>query len=224
MTEIIFSHENSTEMRYSLMNRRLRIAGWTGRDAASVRAHIDELKALGVSPPARTPQIYNVSVSLLTTAGHIEVLGNKTSGEAEFVLFSHHEKIWVGIGSDHTCRELEVSSVPASKQVCAKPIGNTVWLLDDLLPHWDELELRSYIERSGRRELYQSSKVHGILPPAALLALCATEGIDLNNSVLFCGTVPLVMPWTDADVFICELHDPVMNRSIQCKYEIQTLN
>jgi len=224
MTDIILLHKNGAEMRYSMASRRLVIAAWTGRDAASVRAHIDELAALGVSPPARTPLIYNVSSSLLTTGSHIEVLGNKTSGEAEFILFSHLGKIWVGIGSDHTCRELEVSSVPASKQICAKPIGNTGWLLDDLLPHWDELELRSYVVRPGRSELYQSSKVRNILAPPALLELCDTEGIDLKDSVLFCGTVPPVMPWTDADRFICELHDPVLNRSIQCKYKIQTLN
>jgi hypothetical protein len=66
--------------------------------------------------------------------------------------------------------------------------------------------------------------VRNILAPPALLELCDAEGIDLKDSVLFCGTVPLVMPWTDADLFICELHDPVLNRSIQCKYKIQTLD
>ena len=31
------------------------IAGWTGRDAAKVQAHIDELAAIGVKPPANVP-------------------------------------------------------------------------------------------------------------------------------------------------------------------------
>ena len=31
------------------------IAGWTERDPAAVQAHIDELTALGVGPPATVP-------------------------------------------------------------------------------------------------------------------------------------------------------------------------
>ena len=35
--------------------QRLIIAGWTGRDAAAVQHHIEELQALGVKPPATVP-------------------------------------------------------------------------------------------------------------------------------------------------------------------------
>ena len=34
---------------------RLVVAGWTGRDEAAVRHHIDELAALGVPAPSKSP-------------------------------------------------------------------------------------------------------------------------------------------------------------------------
>lgn len=44
------------------------IAGWTGRDAAAVEAHIAELEAIGVPRPATVPCFYRVAAGLLTTA------------------------------------------------------------------------------------------------------------------------------------------------------------
>ena len=224
MIDITFLTKDGIQAREFLTNRRLVIAGWTGRDAKSVRAHIDELSALGVPPPDRTPVLYNAASSLLTTQDRIEVLGEKTSGEAEFVLFGHLGEMWVGIGSDHTCRDLETRSVPASKQVCAKPIGNTVWPMREIQQHWDDLELRSYSVQNGIRETYQISKVSHILSPEQLINLCAVEHIDLHKSILFCGTVPLSAPWCSAEEFICELHDPILDRSITCSYQVHKFN
>ena len=38
--------------------RELVIAGWTGRDAARVEAHVRELEAEGIPRPPRTPMFY----------------------------------------------------------------------------------------------------------------------------------------------------------------------
>jgi hypothetical protein len=38
--------------------RSLVIAGWTGRDAARVEAHVRELEAEGIPRPPRTPMFY----------------------------------------------------------------------------------------------------------------------------------------------------------------------
>jgi len=61
------------------------IAGWTGRDEAALRKHIEELEAIGVKPPKTTPIFYRVAASLLTFADEIQVSGPDTSGEVEFV-------------------------------------------------------------------------------------------------------------------------------------------
>jgi hypothetical protein len=223
MLNLRFERREGAPVSGVLADRALAIAGWTGRDAAAVQAHVEELAALGVPPPPRTPLVYRVASSLLTRAPVIEVQGERTSGEAEFFLFRHEGELWVGIGSDHTCRALETVSVPASKQVCAKPIGETVWRYADLEPHWDALQLQSHAIRGREAMLYQSAPVSLILPPAALLALCAQEGIDLDRSVVFCGTVPLASSWTAAEEFVCQLRDPVLDRVLECRYRIHTL-
>src|SRR5262245_15228156 len=67
---------------------QLVIAGWTGRYPAAVEQHIRELEELGVPRPKRTPIFYRVGAALLTTAEEIQVVGDDSSGEVEFVLFS----------------------------------------------------------------------------------------------------------------------------------------
>ncbi|NNL18659.1 MAG: DUF2848 family protein, partial [Boseongicola sp.] len=76
------------------------VAGWTGRDAAAVQHHIDELAEIGVAPPSMVPLFYRVSKALLTTDASIEVLGKTSSGEAEPLIIKHDGKLWLGLGSD----------------------------------------------------------------------------------------------------------------------------
>ena len=91
------------------------VAGWTGRDQAAIAAHIQEMQALGVAGPARTPMYYRVSASLLTTDSEIEVIGRDSSGEAEFVLFNVNGEILLGTGSDHTDRKAESVGITLAK-------------------------------------------------------------------------------------------------------------
>src|SRR5437763_8654655 len=131
------------------------LAGWAGRNRAAVEAHIRELEVLGMPRPTRTPIFYRAAASLLTTATQIQVVGGETSGEVEFVVVPRPDTLWIGLGSDHTDRGLERTSVALSKQLCAKVVSPTLWRFDDLAPHWDVIELRSWAIRGGRREAYQ---------------------------------------------------------------------
>ena len=56
------------------------VAGWTGRDRATVEHHIAELEALGVKRPRTVPCFYRVGANLLTTDAAIEVAGGDSSG------------------------------------------------------------------------------------------------------------------------------------------------
>ena len=125
--------------------KNLVVAGWTGRNTAALEAHIKELEALGVKRPKSVPIFYRNAVSLLTTADTIQVMGDKSSGEVEFVLYSLDDGLWVGVGSDHTDRKAETINVTLSKQMCAKPVGPTLWRYDEVKPHWDKLTLRSFV-------------------------------------------------------------------------------
>src|SRR5262249_32814032 len=141
------------------------IAGWTGRDPAAVEKHIEELAVLGVRRPATTPIFYRVAASRLTIEERIEVLGSASSGEVEFVLLKTEGRLWIGVGSDHTDREVEAYGVSVSKQMCEKPIAPQLWAFDDVRPHWDRLILRSFAVEGGKRALYQEGSVAAMRAP-----------------------------------------------------------
>jgi len=209
--------------RESVPLTKLVVAGWTGRDPAAVAHHIEELKAIGVTPPSRTPIFYLASLSRVTCAGAIEVLSAETSGEAEFVLLQHKGALWVGIGSDHTDRKLETYGVAASKQICDKPIGTEFWRYDAVAPHWDQLKLRAYATIGGKRELYQDGSVAQMLAPSSLLSLYNEGGALRDGNLMFCGTLAAIGGIRPAERFECELIDPVLQRTIRCGYDINVL-
>jgi len=198
------------------------IAGWTGRDAAALEKHMAELEELGVRRPSQAPIFYTSSVSRLVVTDLVEALGDASSGEAEFVLLRHKGVLWVGLGSDHTDRELEAHSVAASKQICDKPIAGQFWRYDDVAPHWDALLLRSYATIDGKRELYQDGGVALMRSPDDLLARYAPGGLP-DNAVMFCGTVAVIGKIRPADVFECELEDPKLGRKLTFGYRIRSL-
>lgn len=215
-------HDTQTS-RHEVTLSQLVVAGWTGRDAAAVAHHIAELKELGVKPPSRTPIFYSASLSRVTTAPRIEALGPQTSGEAEFLLLQYNGTLWVGIGSDHTDRDLETYGVAASKQICDKPIGTDFWRYDAVAPHWDQLKLRAYATISGKRQLYQDGTVAKMLPPETLLSLYNDTARMPEGALMFCGTLAAIGGIRPSDKFECELEDPVLGRRISCNYDITAL-
>jgi hypothetical protein len=201
--------------------RQLVIAGWTGRDAARVEAHVRELEAEGIPRPPRTPMFYLLSASLLTTGPEITVVGGATSGEVECLLVSRPDGLWVGLASDHTDRALERISVAKSKQVCPKPAAETLWRFNDVAPHWDRLELRSFIDTNGERSPYQSGTAAAMLPPAELVKqLTARGGTFESGSAMFCGTLATLAAIRPSPRFEIELHDPALNRTIRHEYRV----
>jgi hypothetical protein len=218
------SHERATATFDVDAVDHLVLAGWAGRDQAAVEAHIRELEALGTARPTRTPVFYRVAASLLTSANAIEVVGTETSGEVEVVLVQRRDGLWVGLGSDHTDRRLERTSVALAKQLCAKVVAPTLWRFDDLGPHWDDIALRSWAHRDGRRELYQDGTLAAILPPEQLLAKYAEIGEPIAaGGAMFSGTIATITEIAPADEFEMELHDPVLNRRVHHRYRIGTL-
>src|SRR5271156_2440179 len=123
-------HAGDKTSQEAITIRHAVIAGWTGRDQATLERHIKELEELGVARPATTPIFYRVAASRLTTAARIEVAGDESSGEVEYVLVQHEGKLYVGVGSDHTDRKVEAYNVTVSKQMCEKPMSGELWAFD----------------------------------------------------------------------------------------------
>jgi hypothetical protein len=200
------------------------IAGWTGRDTSAVEKHIAELEKLGVPRPTTTPIFYRVSAARLATADKIEVLGEQSSGEVEFVLLQSKGRLWIGAGSDHTDRTVESYNVSVSKQVCDKPVAKAFWDFESLAGHWDSLILRSFAIESGAKRLYQEGAVTAMLAPDDLMKRYTPDGVLAEGTLMFCGTLPVKGDFaTKAERFEFELEDPIKKRSLRHSYDIVTL-
>ena len=214
---------DTSETRSISVDRTI-VAGWTARDVAAMEHHIAELEELGVKRPARTPMFYRVSCSCLTLADKIEVIGQASSGEVEFFLVNIDGEIWVGTGSDHTDREAEAVGVTLSKQMCDKPMAATLWRLEDVAGHWDELQLKAFAVIDGERVPYQDGQVSAMLAPQKLLELYAAEdqakGGFSPGDLMFCGTLPAIGGVRPGARFEFELVDPVLERRLAHAYDI----
>jgi 4-hydroxyphenylacetate 3-monooxygenase len=170
---------------------RLIIAGYTGRDAAAVAAHIEELAAIGIPPPASVPAFFELDPGLVTSDPVVKIRGSNTSGEVEPVLIRHDGRHYLGVGSDHTDREVERTDIAASKAACPKPVSHQVMLLPDDLAalNWDAIEVESDVDS----EPYQRGSLAGMRTPTDLLSrMTSTLGEVGDDLVIFCGTVPLL--------------------------------
>lgn len=199
--------------------KALIVAGWTGRDLSAVQHHIDELADLGVAPPSQIPLFYRVAKSLLVQSSEIEVLGVSTSGEVEPLLINQNGALWLGLGSDHTDRELEAVSVAASKQACPKPVSNELWRFDDVAPQLDQMILRCEIEENGAWVPYQDGTLANISQLQDLAARCELE----SGSAMLCGTLGAMGGVRPALSYRMSLVDPVHDRSLRLEYRVKTL-
>lgn len=164
------------------------VAGYTGRDRAAVQAHIDELEEIGVAPPPMVPMFYDVPVPLATSEARILVDGARTSGEVEPVIIGHGGRWYLGVGSDHTDRDIETRDIGESKASAPKPVGPRVIPLEAALEVWDDIEVECHVDD----RLYQRATLKSLLRPTDLLDEMAERGRPPKGDVLmFGGTVPL---------------------------------
>jgi hypothetical protein len=202
---------------------QLVIAGWAGRDEKAIRHHIEELAAIGVPRPSSVPVYYRVSADNLSQAERLVVLGPDTSGEVEPVVVSLADGLWIGVGSDHTDRKAETIGIALSKQLCGKPVGRTLWRLDEVEGHWDRLMLRAWATVDGERLLYQEGSLAALRTPRDLIQR-RPDGPDLApGTAMFGGTLSAIAGIRPSERFEMELEDPVLGRRMTHSYGIECL-
>lgn len=215
---------HSGDARFDVGITDLIIAGWTGRNAQAIAAHIEELAEIGVPRPKSTPIFYRAWAGLLTQQPEIQIVGTDSSGEAEPVVVSAGGTLWLGVGSDHTDRKIETIGITVSKQICPKPISRDFWRLDEVSDHWDSLILRSWATKDGERRLYQEDVLAKMHHPADLLTRYGGGDYALPEGwAMFCGTVATRGPIEPADILEVEIEDPIRKRRISHIYDAQTL-
>jgi len=212
----------------SVTPRQLIIAGWTGRDAAAIQHHIEELAAIGVPAPSSVPLYYRVGANLLTQSALIDALGVQSSGEAEPMFFFAAGEWWLTVGSDHTDRQVETYSVAVSKQMCAKPMATSAWRWSDVEKYQDELELSSRIVEDGQWVGYQKGTFASLRPLVSLRdGIFVAEGGE-EGRFMTCGTLGVIpnargegiRPAAEMEI---EIRDPRLQRSIVHRYAVQAL-
>lgn len=173
---------------------RLIVAGYTGRNPAAVKAHIDELAAEGIPPPPSVPTFYPLDPRLLTTEATMAVTGQRTSGEVEPVYVRAGGRWYLGVGSDHTDRDLERADIARAKATCGKPIGGWFVALPDLARSgdeaaWDATMMSSWVDGAA----YQDGTLAALRSPRDLLPrlFAWLGGDDGSDIVVYGGTVPL---------------------------------
>lgn len=207
------------ENSISVTIESLIVAGWTGRDSAKVSHHIQELAEIGVPAPSTVPLFYQCSNSLLTQEKTIQALGNGSSGEVEPLIIKNNNQLYLGLGSDHTDRNLEAYSVAHSKQICAKPVARYLWLWKDVVAHLDNLYLQSWIKENDQWLTYQEGELSNILPLQELIERAELK----NNQAMLCGTLGAIGGVRVAQGFKMQLKDKQLDRSIEASYQVQNL-
>src|SRR5258706_8694557 len=81
------------------------IAGWTGRDKATVEHHITELAAIGVKRPRSIPCFYRLGANFLPTAPGADGFGAGPIGGGGLVVFSRIRQNGLGAPSEPAARE-----------------------------------------------------------------------------------------------------------------------
>ena len=206
--------------------RRVLVAGYTGRDASKVRAHIEELERQGIPAPDRVPSVYVINPSLVTTETDVAIGPRRVSGEVEAALLFPGNKLedaLVSVIVDFTDREEERRSIQRSKEF-PKPLSRRVWRYKDVAGCWDTIALRSWVEPGPKQSFYQSGNLGALLSPKDLLARlsldhAATLDGGLEGAVILMGTVPLLSKeFLFTDYFACELETPEHSKlSLECK-------
>jgi hypothetical protein len=180
---------SATGEQIHLTQPQVIVAGYTGRDGKAVQAHIDELARIGIKPPPHVPMFYALDSRVLTVDRAVAVAGARTSGEVEPVLVLSDGRVYLGVGSDHTDRELETRSIADAKAAAPKPIGSSVVPMTTVQGRWDEIAVACRLDGSP----YQDGRLSALTTPERLLDKLAMTGVDLTgDAVIFCGTLPLL--------------------------------
>ena len=202
-------------------------AGYVGKNQEEVRRHIEELAAKGIPGPKSIPVLFPVVCHALTTDSAIEVYGSETSGEVEYVLcVVREDEVYVGLGSDHTDRHLEEVDIPRAKQICPNLMAQTVWPLEEVEPHWDDLLMSANVIKDGKDNRYQEGRLGLLLNPVELMSFVKSKvSGPLENLIIFSGTMGMLTgEFVFGQVFSAKLIDEKLNRRLELSYDVKPLD
>ena len=203
--------------------KNLMVVGFSGKDVEKTMEHIHELEKEGVKCPSEVPVPYQCDPQIVTRKEVIDVIGPKTSGEAEYLILCHEGKFYIGIGSDHTDREMEAVSIHKSKQVCLKPCSVEFWDYEEVKDHLPQLRLISTQVVDGKEIDYQNGVAGDLLPFDVIIEKVQKE-VPLEDCLIYTGTVPLLNGFRFGEQFSARLVDDQLGRELSLTYKIHVID
>ncbi len=201
------------------------LAGYSARTDEIRNAHIEELRELGIEPPAQVPAFWPVSRDLVTTDNRLRVQGTETSGEVEFVFLNDTDGLLVAVGSDQTDRGFEKFSIPRSKQACGKVISSSVVRYADVRDRWDAIEISCDVrDDDGSWLPYQRATLDLVMDPDTLVERCFGADGPPVGAVMMSGTIPLLDGVTRfASQYRCAMTIPGFSEDLAFYYSVDVL-
>lgn len=202
-------------------------AGYAGRSQDDVRAHVEELAALGVPAPEQTPALYPVSPYLAQQTERVHAPHAKTSGEAEWALVvagERPEDLLLTVACDHTDRALEVHGVAWSKNAAPDVLGRRAWRLVDVADRLDGITLTSWVGADGAETEIQRGTLAELLTPGYWVEVLRERNLLKTGTVLLSGTIPMR---EQVDQFTSEwrveMSDPATGSVLRLGYSVERL-
>ncbi len=197
--------------------------GSATRNPHDAKAHQEEVAdaGVGIAFDIPAPRVYPISSHNLVSDNEVFVHNGETSGEVEIALLCDGAELLIGVGSDHTDRQLERHSIVWSKQAYPNVVARRFWPMADIRDHWDDLVLESWVD--GRA--YQHVGVDIFLHPDDLLSAMNVRVAALPaRFILFSGTyVSVDKALGFGRQWRFRLSDPKLGRSIAHTYTLTNI-
>ena len=104
-------------------------------------------------------------------------------------------------------------------------MGRTVWPLEEVASHWDDLLMSANVVKDGKDILYQEGRLGLLLNPAELMSFVKSKISDpLENLIIFSGTMGMLTgEFVFAQTFSAKMIDGKLNRHLNIAYDINPL-
>ena len=105
-------------------------------------------------------------------------------------------------------------------------MSRTVWLLEEVEGHWDDLLMGATVVKDGKEILYQEGRLGLLLNPAELMAFVKSKiKGPLEDLIIFSGTMGMLTgEFVFAEKFSAYLIDEKLKRRLEIGYDVRPLD
>ena len=105
-------------------------------------------------------------------------------------------------------------------------MARTVWPLEEVEGHWDDLLISANVEKDAKDILYQEGRLGLLLNPTELMSFVKSKiPGPLENLIIYSGTMGMLTgEFVFGQKFSAQLIDGKLNRRLEISYAIRPLD